>query len=104
MLLDNTEFFMLLKVKLSADSLRIEKFKILGGQIILETLTTLLQMNINNGDAQKHNPQNHANPNKMIAMCYVPMQVWENLYDDDTAYHVGTIFPSLNKPFLGGGK
>jgi len=70
----------------------------------LDTLTTLLQMNINDGEFPKDNLQNEPNPNKMIGMCYVPMQVWETTYDEDTAYRVGTIFPSLNKPFLGGGR
>ena len=42
--------------------------------------------------------------NKFIAMCFVPMQEWEQIYDEDTAYTTGTIFPSLNKPFLGGGR
>jgi len=40
----------------------------------------------------------------VIGICYVPMQQWEQIYDEDTAYSVGTIFPSLNLPFLGGGK
>ena len=44
------------------------------------------------------------NPNKLIGMCYVPMQEWEQTYDEDTAFSVGTLFPSLNKPFYGGGK
>ena len=42
--------------------------------------------------------------NKLVGMCYVPMQEWEQIYDEDTAFSVGTIFPCLNKPFLGGGK
>ena len=44
------------------------------------------------------------NPNWLIAMCYVPMQEWEQIYDEDTAFSTGTLFPCLNKPFLGGGK
>ena len=42
--------------------------------------------------------------NKLVAMCFVPMQEWEPIYDEDTAYSAGTIFPCLNKPFLGGGR
>lgn len=42
--------------------------------------------------------------NKYVTMCYVPMQQWEELYDEDMAYKCGTAFPSLNKPFAGGGK
>ena len=29
---------------------------------------------------------------------------WEQPYDIDTAFSVGTLFPCLNKPFLGGGR
>ena len=44
------------------------------------------------------------NRHEIIGICYVPMQHWEQIYDEDTAYSVGTIFPALNLPFLGGGK
>ena len=55
---------------------------------------------------------NHAQVARMpdymtLGICYVPMQNWEKLYDEDTAFSVGTIFPALDKPFLGvlgGGK
>jgi len=40
----------------------------------------------------------------VIGICYVPMQEWEQIYDEDTAFSVGTLFPALNLPFLGGGK
>lgn len=36
-----------------------------------------------------------------LAMAYVPFQVWEEPYDNDTALSRGTIFPSLDKPFIG---
>lgn len=37
-----------------------------------------------------------------IAMSYVPWQHFDKLYDDlEKAYHFGTIFPELNKPFTG---
>lgn len=36
-----------------------------------------------------------------IAMAYVPFQQWEKTYDDAVALSRGTIFPSLDKPFLG---
>ena len=67
-------------------------------------MQTLLQMNISDDEMQKAQSQSEINPNRMIGMCYVPMQVWETPYDSTTAYHVGTIFPSLNKPFTGGGR
>lgn len=36
-----------------------------------------------------------------LAMAYVPFQCWEEPYDRDTAFARGTIFPSLDKPFIG---
>lgn len=37
-----------------------------------------------------------------IAMAYVPWQDFERLFEDlDKAYHMGTIFPELCKPFSG---
>lgn len=42
--------------------------------------------------------------NKMpIGMAYVPEQVWETPYDVMDGLDRGTLFPSLDKPFLGGG-
>ncbi len=35
-----------------------------------------------------------------VAMAYVPWQCWEELYDLNRGYKTGTIFPSLNKPFM----
>ncbi|MCL2773256.1 MAG: spore coat associated protein CotJA [Oscillospiraceae bacterium] len=45
-----------------------------------------------------------SDPNRWVGMCYVPVQEWEQVYDEDTAFSAGTLFPSLNKPFWGGGK
>jgi len=39
-----------------------------------------------------------------LGICSVPIQEWEQLYDEDTAFSAGTVFPCLDKPFLGGGK
>ena len=41
-----------------------------------------------------------------LAMAYVPWQHFTGMYDLDEGLHYGTIFPELNKPFLGskGGK
>lgn len=36
-----------------------------------------------------------------VAMAYVPMQMWERPYDAATGLARGTIFPSLDKPFIG---
>lgn len=39
--------------------------------------------------------------NFALAMAYVPMQHFHNVYELDEAMQYGTIFPELNKPFLG---
>lgn len=37
-----------------------------------------------------------------IAMAYVPWQHLSSIYENlEEAYQIGTIFPELNKPFLG---
>ena len=36
-----------------------------------------------------------------LAIAYVPWQHWNETYQLDKAMHVGTIFPELDKPFLG---
>ncbi len=36
-----------------------------------------------------------------VAMAYVPYQQWKEVYEDDVALQRGTIFPCLDKPFLG---
>lgn len=44
------------------------------------------------------------NPAKIaIAMAYVPDQIWEKPYDVNEGLDRGTLFPALDKPFLGGG-
>jgi hypothetical protein len=39
--------------------------------------------------------------NFALAMCYVPWQHWNKIYDIDKGLACGTIFPELYKPFLG---
>ena len=34
-----------------------------------------------------------------LAMAYVPMQQWSEVYDEAEAFHAGTLFPELNLPF-----
>jgi hypothetical protein len=36
------------------------------------------------------------------AMCYVPWQRWDELYEPSRAIMRGTMFPVLDKPFTGG--
>ena len=55
------------------------------------------EMMNNNDSSEAGNPY-------VLGICYVPIQEWEQVYDEDAAFSAGTIFPSLNKPFLGGGK
>ena len=37
----------------------------------------------------------------VLAMAYVPMQKLTTVYEPDSALNAGTLFPDLNKPFLG---
>ena len=34
-------------------------------------------------------------------MAYVPFQKWGRIYEDDVALGRGTVFPCLDKPFIG---
>ncbi|MEE0863123.1 MAG: spore coat associated protein CotJA [Lachnospiraceae bacterium] len=34
-------------------------------------------------------------------MAYVPFQIWNKTYELDKALQVGTLFPCLDKPFMG---
>ncbi len=36
-----------------------------------------------------------------VGMAYVPYQMWEKTYDSNIGFARGTIFPSLDKPFIG---
>lgn len=47
-------------------------------------------------------PTDSINPSLLaLAMGFVPVQAWEEPYANDLALARGTIFPSLDKPFLG---
>lgn len=39
--------------------------------------------------------------NLSLAMAYVPMQQFKNVYELSDGFQQGTIFPELNKPFMG---
>ena len=41
-------------------------------------------------------------PYTPVAMCYVPMQKIKAVYEPELAWRQGTLFPDLDKPFLGG--
>lgn len=36
-----------------------------------------------------------------LAMGFVPRQIWETPFDNETAFARGTIFPALDKPWMG---
>lgn len=40
--------------------------------------------------------------NAPLAMAYVPFQEWGEVYSDDVAFPIGTLFPDLNFPFTRG--
>jgi len=48
-----------------------------------------------------HVPQS-CNGNPSLAMVYVPVQKWENIYTPSVGLERGTIFKELDKPFYGG--
>lgn len=39
--------------------------------------------------------------NPVVAMAYVPIQFYEDMYELEEGFHCGTIFPELSKPFIG---
>lgn len=46
----------------------------------------------------KNNPDLSQYP---VGMCYVPWQTFQPIYPLDKGFFAGTLFPSLDKPFLG---
>lgn len=46
---------------------------------------------------------NESCPRMELGMAYVPEQQWETPYEITEGFHRGTLFPSLDKPFMGGG-
>ena len=64
----------------------------------------------NNMLNSNNNMKKHAMPSQpdsvypvmqSIAMAYIPYQMWEKPYDEAVAMSRGTMFPSLDKPFIG---
>lgn len=43
----------------------------------------------------------NCNNNMPIGMAYVPWQHWNELYEIEKGFKAGTIFPELNKPYVG---
>lgn len=48
-------------------------------------------------------PQPCAADDMVLAMAYVPWQVWQEIYDAEKGLRRGTIFRELDKPFQGMG-
>lgn len=44
---------------------------------------------------------NKKNPPQVVGMTYVPWQHWGEVYEPCRALKYGTLFPILNKPFVG---
>ena len=40
--------------------------------------------------------------NPVLAMSYVPMQFYRDMYSTEKGFSAGTIYPELDKPFYGG--
>ena len=40
-------------------------------------------------------------PHMVLAMAYILSQVWADTYEPQMALHRGTLFPGLDKPFIG---
>ena len=62
-------------------------------------------MNINENDNCSTDcltiPRGRFPQDSPLAMAYVPYQEWEDTYAENVALAKGTIFPSLDMPFLG---
>lgn len=39
--------------------------------------------------------------NPVLAMAYVPFQMLTEIYEPEEALNAGTLFPALDKPFMG---
>ncbi|MBQ9861215.1 MAG: spore coat associated protein CotJA [Clostridia bacterium] len=45
----------------------------------------------------------HACDDMVLAMAYVLAQQWNTLFEIEEGFARGTIYPELDKPFMGGG-
>ena len=59
-------------------------------------------MNMMNPQAEQTLPADSINPRLLsLAMAFVPVQSFDTPYEPALALSRGTIFPALDKPFLG---
>lgn len=75
----------------------------MGIEYYLKTNKTIKEIN---KKAEENIPQNSRFNNVMLkdlplTMAYVPFQDIEGVYSNDEALKAGTLFPNLDKPFLG---
>lgn len=66
-----------------------------------KVLDKLFSDKINSDSENCPMPVGEFPPHTPLAMAYVPFQSWEEPYDRETALARGTVFPSLDKPFIG---
>ena len=65
---------------------------------LIRALNKIESVNAENGVSISVLPEN-----MVLAMAYVPMQIFGETYDVTEGFCSGTIYPELNKPFLAGG-
>lgn len=54
-------------------------------------------------DKNYYMPRESVPDNKVLAMAFVNVQKISSVYDTDTGFSCGTIYPCLNKPLSAGG-
>lgn len=55
-----------------------------------------------NRDCLAKPPMNTEPCKNPLTMVFINMQPLESVYNQEEAFNIGTLFPNLNKPFLGG--
>ncbi len=73
------------------------KDSMLGDPIIRNALFRIREAEMGNGGELSALPDT-----TVLAMSYVPFQTNTNMYDIAEGFTRGTVFPELDKPFLGG--
>lgn len=66
------------------------------------TQNTLNMPNMSNTFVQKPFRPLEQSENFTVGMGYIPMQRWEQTYDMENGMRRGTVFPSLDLPFMMG--
>lgn len=82
--------------------MNLDLFDNMDGLVLRERESTLSKQSGNtvsdNTGRMSRFPQNTP-----LAMAYVPYQEWGEVYDEDSAFSRGTLFPELDLPFEAGG-